>query len=425
MRRALTLATLMAVAAACAPNPQPVAPSAPALANAAAAARTMPATSIVRVRLKNEEQKQELLAQGFDLFAFKGDKADAVVTDAQLESLKTQKIPVDVISKASTSRGGGLPSGYRNYSQIVTQMRTWASQHPDLVTVRDVGDTYEKSTGAAPGNDILAMSITSQKNPGAKPAMLFLGGVHARELAPVELNLRLAQKLIEGYGKDPAITQQLDTREVVIIPVVNVDGRMQVERGQTMWRKNTHPFPDGAGVDLNRNFDAHWAYQGVSAPAGWSASRWESFKQQVMEPSSEAYSGPGAASEPETQSLQKLFAQKRFTLSVDLHAYGEMMIWPLGFTTTPTPAEGLFKKLHQHTVPRYRGGTSMQLLYPTSGTTKDYAYEKHHSPGFTIEVGSDADGFRPDFGRLDAIWKELGPGLSYLVSVGDNPSAAQ
>jgi predicted deacylase len=303
-------------------------------------------------------------------------------------------------------------------------MRTWAAQKPDLVSVRDIGDTYEKSIGQAPNNDILAMSITSPKNAGGKPAMLFLGGVHARELAPVELTLRMAQKLIDGYGKDPAITQQLDTREVVIIPVVNVDGRMQVEKGQSMWRKNTHPFPGGNGVDINRNFDSHWAYQGVPAPAGWSAGRWESFKQQIMDPSSEAYSGPGAASEPETQALQKLFAQKRFTLSVDLHAYGEMMIWPLGHTTVPTPHEALFKKLHQKTAPRYRGGTSMQLLYPTSGTTKDYAYEKHGSPGFTIEVGTDMDGFRPDFSRLDKIWQDLGPGLSYLVSVGDKPSAA-
>jgi predicted deacylase len=417
MRRALTVATLVAVAAACAPQPQPVAPSVPLNAAAAAAAR-MPATSLVRVRFTSEAQKQELLADGLDLFAFKGDKADAVVTDAQLEQLKAKKVPVEVLSKSTTTRGGGLPAGYRNYSQIVTQMRTWASQHPDLVTVSDVGDTYEKA-------DILAMSLTSRKNAGAKPAMLFLGGVHARELAPVELTLRLAQKLIDGYGKDPAITQQLDTREVVIIPVVNVDGRKQVEQGQTMWRKNTHPFSGGQGVDINRNFDAHWAYEGVPTPAGWSSSRWESFKAQVMDPSSEAYSGPGAASEPETQSLQKLFAQKKFTLSVDLHAYGEMMIWPLGFTTAPTPHEALFKKLHQKTAPRYRGGTSMQLLYPTSGTTKDYAYEKHRSPGFTIEVGSDQDGFRPDFGRVDKIWSELGPGLSYLVSVGDNPSAAQ
>jgi predicted deacylase len=411
MRRALTLATLLAVAAACAPNPQPVAPSA-ALNAAAAAAHRMPQTT-----LEGEEQKQQLLADGLDLFAFKGDKADAVVTDAQLERLKAAKIPVDVISKASVSRAGGLPAGYKSYSQIVTQMRTWAGQKPDVVSVRTVGNTYEKA-------DILAMTISSQKNAGNKPAMLIMGGVHARELAPVELTLKLAQKLIDGYGKDPAITQQLDTREVVIIPVVNVDGRMQVEKGQSMWRKNTHPFPDGHGVDINRNFDAHWAYQGVSAPAGWSAGRWESFKQQIMEPASEAYSGPGAASEPETQALQKLFAQKRFTLSVDLHAYGEMMIWPLGFTTAPTPHDAVFKALHKKTAPTYRGGTSMQLLYPTSGTTKDYAYEKFRSPAFTIEVGTDADGFRPDYGRVDKIWSQLGPGLSYLVSVGDNPSVA-
>lgn len=422
MRRALSVATLIAVVAACAPTPQPN--LAPSDASTAAAASRVTEGTLVRIRIKNNDQKLAMLADGLDLFAIKGDKADAVVTAKQLTKLKADGYSVEVLTAPSRSRGG-LPAGYRNFSQIVTLMRTWQTQYPDLVKIVDVGDTWEKTTGKSPNNDILALSITSPKNPGNKPAMLFMGGVHARELAPVELTLRLAQKLIEGYGKDPAITQQLDTREVVIIPVVNVDGRMQVEGGQQMWRKNTHPFTGGTGVDLNRNFDSHWAYQGVPAPAGWSDSRWESFKQQVMDPESDAFSGPGAGSEPETQALSKLFAQKRFTLSVDLHGYGEMMIWPVGHSLVPTPHEGLFKKLWQKTAPRYRGGTSMQLLYPTSGTTKDYAYEKLKSPGFTIEVGTDADGFRPDFSRLDKIWAELGPGLGYLVSIGDNPNAVQ
>lgn len=420
MRQALPIVLLAATLAACAAAPQtrPLPTSAPGTSSLA----SFPSNQmLVRLRTKSAAERIDLLAEGFDLFAIEGNSADAVITPKQEQILKQRKISYQQLDRTGLFGNGGrsLPAGYKTVDQVFAQLKTWATQHPDIVTLQDVGDTWEKQQGKAPTHDIWAMTI-GKKAPG-KPTLLVTSGVHARELAPVELSMQLAADLLAGYGKDAEVTRWLDKSDVVIVPVVNVDGRKLVERGHTMWRKNAR---DGQGVDLNRNFDAKWNYEGVPTPAGWSEGRWESFKSQCQDKHSDIYSGPHANSEPETQAIAKLYQSKKINLAIDLHAYGELMIWPLGYTTVPTPHDAIFRALWKKVAPTYQGGTSMQLLYPTSGTTKDYAYEKHRTPGFTIEVGTRMDGFRPDYGRVSQIWRELGPGLKYLVSVADDPAKA-
>jgi carboxypeptidase T len=181
-----------------------------------------------------------------------------------------------------------------SYAQMKTKLQALVAQNPEIATLNDIGDSWEKTQGKAPNNDIWSINITSKKNPGAKPASLFIGGMHARELAPPEIMVKLAETLVSQYGKDPAITELVDTRDINIVPIVNVDGRIQVEKGNNWQRKNTH----GQGVDLNRNFDSHWNYQGLDVPSSWVG--------DSSNPGSETYSGSSAASEPETQAVQNM-----------------------------------------------------------------------------------------------------------------------
>jgi hypothetical protein len=204
--------------------------------------------------------------------------------------------------------------------------------------------------------------------------------------------------LTTQYGKDPRITQLLDTREVIFLPMVNVDGRVQVERGSAWHRKNTH----GPGVDLNRNFDSHWNYQGLDVPSSW--------KQGLTDPNGQIYSGTGPASEPETQVVQAMFHRFKPVLAVDMHAYGDMMLWPLGYSKADAPHAAAFKSLFARTVQQlgFRGGTSAQILYPTTATTRDYAYEQHGAISMTLEIG---DSFRPNYSEVERMWQRLQPHL--------------
>lgn len=268
----------------------------------------------------------------------------------------------------------------------------------------DIGDSWEKTQGKSPANDIFCISISNKTKKGSKPASLFIGGMHARELAPPEIMMKLAELLITQYGKDQMITNLVDTRDINIVPVVNVDGRIRVEQGNNWQRKNTH----GSGVDLNRNFDSYWNYQGLNVPSSWVGS--------ATNPNSETYSGSGPASEPEVQAIQNFYKKKKLNMVLDMHSYGEMFFWPVGYSDKEIPEAKLFRNIYENSFRKigYSGGTSMQLLYPTTATTDDYAYVKHKALGLGMEVGTS---FRPSYSELERMWNELRPNLLYLLQV--------
>ena len=60
--------------------------------------------------------------------------------------------------------------------------------------------------------------------------------------------------VLQRDGTDPRITGLMDRAKLIVVPVVNPDGRTRVEKGSDMWRKNARPLGLGAnGVDINRN----------------------------------------------------------------------------------------------------------------------------------------------------------------------------
>lgn len=375
--------------------------------------------SLVKINVKDKNQANELAANGIDFFGSgEGGNFDAYATDKQIQFMKSLNIKLTP-KNASINDKGGLPGGYHTVQQVLETMKDLNAKYPDMTEIIDIGDSWEKTAGKA-NNDIWAFVINNKKTKGAKKTGVFMSGIHSRELVTVEINMRFMDLLLSNYGKDPQITQYLDTREVVFIPLENIDGRIAVENGNSMWRKNRHIDNTYDGIDLNRNFDGHWNFDGV-VPMTPTLQR---YRSQLEEKDSEIYSGPKAFSEPETAALSKFLANRDVTVMIDLHSYGNMIIYPPGYTNAPTPMTPVFKKVAQTMASKnkYRTGTSMELLYPTCGTTKDWAFDKHNAIAFTMEMGNDSDGFRPSFQRVEAMWKENKDVLLYLVSITDNPS---
>ncbi len=182
---------------------------------------------------------------------------------------------------------------YRTVEETYMSLEQLASEHPDLVTVIDIGDSWEKSVpDGLSGYDIYSAVITNQAIPGPKPKFFLMAAIHAREYATVELATLFAEYLVSNYGIDPDITWLLDYYEIHIVPQTNPDGRKIAEEG-TYWRKNTDD-DDGCnlqgywGVDLNRNSSFKWKYDDSGSSSY---------------PCDETYRGPTAASEPETQAI--------------------------------------------------------------------------------------------------------------------------
>jgi hypothetical protein len=179
-------------------------------------------------------------------------------------------------------------------ADIITALTTLSTTYPancELITLPN-------KSADPPGVDIKAVRLHDGNAP-RDPAVLITGGVHAREWAPPDALLRLAQQLLDAFKTNtdivfpallanvngppvtavsyPSYTFPIDkikkifgNIDLYIFPCVNPDGRLyDITNPATPfpagWRKNRRPNPDRAapearGVDLNRNFDIAWDF---------------------------------------------------------------------------------------------------------------------------------------------------------------------
>ena len=75
---------------------------------------------------------------------------------------------------------------------------------------------------------------------------------------------------------------------------------------------------------------------------------------------------------------------------MDLHSYSELVLWPWGFTSSTAPNGTAMQTLGRKFA-YFNNYTPQQSigLYPTDGTTDDFAYGELGMPAFTIEIGTD------------------------------------
>jgi len=248
--------------------------------------------------------------------------------------------------------------------------------------VYDIGDSWEKTQGIA-DRDILALKISDNVTVDEdEPEVLVMGLVHAREWITSEIALELVKWLMEGYGTAPWPTWLVDNREIWIIPVVNPDGLDYALNYDEMWRKNRHLNPDLTyGVDLNRNFNGSCNGDPLGAWGGAGSSTL---------PSSELYCGPEPFSEPETQALRDFVLQHNFSIALDFQSYGNLVLWPWGYTTNAT-ADGADLSRIGSELAAEAGYAAEQsvMLYPTTGDSIDWMYGAAGVYPFTVEVGSE------------------------------------
>lgn len=330
--------------------------------------------------------------------------------------------PAGPTSDVQTNSIPGYPC-YRTVEATLVDAQQLAQDYPRLATLQDIGDSWEKYARLG-GYDIVALRLTNRDVPGPKPALLLTAAMHAREYATAELVMRFAESLVEGYGTDADATWILDYHEVHAVLYVNPDGRKQAEAG-LLWRKNTNqaycgPQSDLRGADLNRNFDFQWACCNGSSSDACALD----------------YHGPVAASEPETQALQNymtaIFADQRGPslddaapldasgLLIDVHSYGELVLWPWGFVRQAAPNDVQLRTLGRK-LAYWNGYTPYQSigLYPTDGAGTDYAYGHLGVAAYTLELG------RQFFQSCDsfesAILPHNLPALRYAAKVARAP----
>lgn len=309
----------------------------------------------------------------------------------------------------------------------------------------------------------------------------FLGGIHAREWGSPDICVNFVRLLTDSYRAGTGITQGgksfsaaeiraiVESLDVIVFPQANPDGRHYSMTVDPMWRKNRRPAAVGAplcesgggngpGVDVNRNYDFLWDFPVKFSPSAAVATS--------TNPCKEIYRGPGAVSEPETRNVGWLLEQHpSVAYFIDIHSFGEDILYNWGDDDDQTgdpsmnfhnPAydgkrgildsdPGGDSKKYREYLPKADLDTLVELgnvmrdaiqvahgrvytvkssanLYPTSGTSDDYAYsrsflngKKARVLGFTIEWGPQRStiprSFHPDYVDMMPIIEEVTAGL--------------
>ncbi len=159
------------------------------------------------------------------------------------------------------------------------------------------------------GEPLLAVHFGSEA-PNARTAVV-LAGVHPNEWIGIETGLSLMERLVSS---------DLGDRTVIVFPIVNPDGVLQVEAHLREGRRRFVRH-NARGVDLNRNFDAHWDERGpLQRLLPWVFAR-----------------GSAPASEPEVAAIGFELSERRVDRALSLHSFGGAVLFPPAHTLWPVP----------------------------------------------------------------------------------------
>jgi hypothetical protein len=399
-----------------------------------------PARQVVRIKAPGREDARALSGRGLDLLEMReGDDLFALVTEAEISALRADGFSVSPDAEQTRQLPDGpqptpVQGGYRTVEEGYALLAGWEASYPNLAKTFTYGSSWELlHPGAGVGYPLRGITLTNQLVAGPKPTFFLMSAIHAREMTTAELSLRFIEYLLTHYESDADIHWLLDAHTIVVMPFANPDGRKLAETGISQ-RKNRNTVDTagcsgtGIGIDLNRN--SHFKWGTIDSPSDYKCGA--------------TWPGKSVASEPEVASLEawvsRIFADLRGPNDTDpapdttpgvfisLHSYSNLVLWPYGWTYDPAPNDadlaGLGKKFAA-----YNGYTAQQstALYPTSGTTDDWAYGELGVAAYTFEVGPSGGtcgGFMPPFSCLDSganFWGRNLPALLYAAKVARTP----
>lgn len=346
--------------------------------------------SVYRVEgLDNSAARTAVTRQGVDVLGGGPGYLEIRATPEEADGLRATGVhlvplPLSTLPLPELTQGGGFPpgfTGYHTYDELTDELSALARQHSDIVARSSYGRSFE-------GRDLPLVKISDAVRADEnEPEVLFSCAQHAREHLTVEMCLHIVQRLADGYGTDPAITELVDSREIWVMPMTNPDGaEYDVAEGAfEFWRKNRQPNPGTSqvGTDLNRNWGTQWGCCGGSS----------------ANPAADDYRGGGPFSAPETAQIRDwvnsrvLDGEQQITAHIDFHTFSELVLWPYGYTTSDTgpgldPADAAAFRTLGEAMAATNDYTPQQSsdLYITDGSIGDWMWAQHRIWSFTFEM---------------------------------------
>ncbi len=220
------------------------------------------------------------------------------------------------------------------------------------------------------GRPITAFSFGA--NHGDAPTILLTGLMHGIEIVG-SVGLRALVRTVAVRHHELSRSARF-----VVVPMVNPDAYFEngarIARGERAWQRT-----NANGVDLNRNFPRQadiktWhPFSGSPRPGGWH------------------YTGPHAFSEPESRAVRDLVAHERPAYSLAFHSFGNLLLYPWGYTKANNPRQAAYERLGR----AFNGAAVRPYvckqsigLYPTIGDMDDWLDGEEGCMALTVEVGT-------------------------------------
>jgi len=266
---------------------------------------------------------------------------------------------------------------FHSYQDIVTFVTGLTNDYPNLASLQVIGQSRE-------GRNMHILKLKGTGGPGVKPIIFIQSLIHAREWITGAVTTWFMNQLTSLYGTDATVTKLMDNFEWHFIPVTNPDGYAftWATNGDRLWRKNRNPNGGGGncyGVDNNRNYKYKWAGGGSTC--------------------TETYPGLSAGSELENINSDNYFKTltnvKGF---VDVHAYGQYVLYPYGYTNQLPPDQIMMEEV---------GIAMQQAIY---GVNKLLFTEGNAAPTLYATMGD----------SIDWTYGTYGVKLSYVIENRDN-----
>ncbi|XP_062550733.1 carboxypeptidase B1-like [Armigeres subalbatus] len=285
---------------------------------------------------------------------------------------------------------------YLSYSDINRYIEYLGRKYADLVTVTNVGKSYE-------GRTLKTVTIAKGQ---PSTAILIDAGIHAREWIAPATALYVINRLVQHANENRDLLNNLTW---IILPLVNPDGYEYSLKTNKLWRKTRQPFRRCVGTDGNRNFNFHWGEKGAS-------------KYECVN----TFAGSRPFSEPETQVVRDLLLTNNESVKfyLSLHSYGRMLLYPWGYkkdlprqwrNMDNVARAGASAMQRVHRVD-YRIGGAATVLYEAAGASDDYALAVARIPiAITMELPGDENGFHPAESKIGRFVEEAFTGIRAMA----------
>ncbi len=378
------------------------------------------ANFVVRFMNPSASILKEINNEKYDIAAYKPNEfLDIVVTETEYQKLIRLGYDPEITQTEEQLKNnlGDVRDleGYRNYSEFLSELQQIEADYPDICKLYDVGESWGKIY-ADDGNsyyddyyhEVWALKVSDNVLiEEDEPAVYYMGEHHAREPISLEVAMAVLNHILENYGTDPTITDNVNNTQIWFVPLVNPNGhKIVTDEYDLWWRKNIRDNNENGqfdnyndhgpdGVDPNRNYGFQWGNTGAS-------NDWNS----------QVYHGPEAFSEPEVQAMRELMESHHFVTGISYHSYSELVLFPFGYADgviapDHDALEELAVEMAEAIPAQYGGGhytpAEAWQLYSCMGTTDDYAYGVHGIFSFTVELATE---FIPPANQVEGICED-------------------